>query len=404
MKAKIQLERVSKTSEETSIRMKGSSNMNTKHRFSPVFIGIALAVCGAIGAASAGAQSYSLTDLGVLSGRKTSVPAAINARGLVTGTSGTGLSQAVFCYDKSKKGMEDVSAIPNSMSRGFGINDSGKMVGDSNFGITKSTCRAAMFFKGTAVDLGTLIEGGPYSRANGINALGQVVGYSGPKPDSNKSRAFAWSESSGMFDLGTLGGTYAQAWAINDAGFVTGNSEIAGTQDGIIHAFIYQPFALPRGGPPTMDMLDLGTLGGRYSYGTFISVHNHVVGYSSINMSDDRLHAFLYDKGKMIDLGSLGGATMQSDYSYALGINARDQVVGYSYLPFAEGIHTPLQVAFIYSGGIMVNLNDRIAGTDARRYRLDAATAINDKGQIVAIAYDNSTNLMRAVLLTPIDR
>jgi hypothetical protein len=60
-------------------------------------------------------------------------------------------------------------------------------------------------------------------------------------------------------------------------------------------------------------------------------------------------------------------------------------------------------VAFIYSGGLMVNLNDRVSTPDMRRYRLEAATAINDKGQIVAIAYDNSTNLQQAVLLTPIE-
>jgi hypothetical protein len=58
------------------------------------------------------------------------------------------------------------------------------------------------------------------------------------------------------------------------------------------------------------------------------------------------------------------------------------------------------QVAFVYSKGLMVNLNDLI-GDAAREYRLDSATAINDKGQIAAIAWVNSASAFHAVLLTP---
>ena len=63
----------------------------------------------------------------------------------------------------------------------------------------------------------------------------------------------------------------------------------------------------------------------------------------------------------------------------------------------------PWPVAFLYSGGVMLDLNDLI-GDAATNYRLSAATAINDKGQIVAIAYDNSVDALRAVLLTPRSR
>jgi hypothetical protein len=63
-------------------------------------------------------------------------------------------------------------------------------------------------------------------------------------------------------------------------------------------------------------------------------------------------------------------------------------------------IRPPRQVAFFYSRGVMVDLN-KLIGDAAKNYRLDAATAINDKGQIVAIALDNSTNSVHAVMLTP---
>ena len=77
------------------------------------------------------------------------------------------------------------------------------------------------------MDLGVL-KGQVYSRANGINAMGQVVGFSGLQRDSSESRAFMWSGQTGMIDIGTLGGGYAQAYAINDAGYITGASQTRG--------------------------------------------------------------------------------------------------------------------------------------------------------------------------------
>jgi probable HAF family extracellular repeat protein len=180
-------------------------------------------------------------------------------------------------------------------------------------------------------DLGVLKNGGKYSRANGINASGQVVGFSGGKRDSSDSRAFIWNGSTGMLDLGTLGGAYAQALAINDSGFVTGNSQTTAltSRSGAAHAFLYPPLSIAS----IRRMRDLGTLGGNYSYGMFINGDNHVVGYSTIDSSDDRVHAFLHDGTKMRDLGSLGGKELESDQSFALGVNIADEVVGYSYLP-----------------------------------------------------------------------
>jgi probable HAF family extracellular repeat protein len=370
--------------------------ITTKLRFIAVVKSIALAAAFAYAGSAAQAQTYSLTDLGVLPGKEASMPAAINEQGQVAGTSSAGTSSAsAFRYTNSgKAAMEDVSGKPGSISRGFGINSSGQVVGDSNFG-NPEVSRAALFVNGSARDLGTLKTGGPFSRATGINAAGQVVGFSSEKPDLDLGRAFIVNTavqpgfSTRLTDLGTLGGDYAQALAINDFGFVTGNSQV-GTNYGPTHAFIWQS---------NTKMVDLGTIKGDFSTGTAINAKNHVVGYSTINRVDDRVHAFLYDGQKMLDLGSLGAAYAESDRSFALGVNAHDQVVGYSYLP-PQGPIAPRQVAFIYSQGKMLDLNELI-GTAAKQYRLHSATAINDKGQIAAIAFDNSANAFRAVLLTP---
>jgi hypothetical protein len=93
--------------------------------------------------------------------------------------------------------------------------------------------------------------------------------------------------------------------------------------------------------------------------------------------------------------------------SFALGGNARDQVVGMVVSHLIERqvsvpqFLDPRQVAFVYGEGLIVNLTDLIR-TDAKNYRLDAAAAINDKGQIVGIAFDNSAGAFRAVSLTPL--
>jgi probable HAF family extracellular repeat protein len=358
---------------------------------------IGLMACLAIGVSTARGQVfYSLTDLGVVKDMQTSEVFAINQWGHVAGTGYNGLETCAFHYDYLKKSMEDAGGVN---SRGFGISSTNMVVGDSFFGpAMEPRSHAAMFSGGVAKDLGVL-KGLAYSRANGANALGQVVGFSGLQRDSSESRAFMWTYRTGMRDLGTLGGAYAQAYAINDAGAVTGTSATPAMLFPTTHAFIYQPACMSCG-----PMRDLGVLGGNSSYGMAINGYDHVAGYSTIKPNDNRTHAFLHDGTKMIDLGSLGLKGTNSDASGALGVNKVDQVVGYSYLPAVGGM--PLQqVAFLWrpnrAGGQMIDLNKLLSATD-RHYLLISAIAINDNGLIVANAYDTlNGGGLRAVLLTP---
>ena len=362
---------------------------------------IALMASLAIGISTARGQlGYSLTDLGVVENMDSSSAAALNNQGHVAGTAYKGQETCAFHYDYLKNVMEDAGGVN---SRGFGINSLNMVVGDAFFAhpggpkVAISPSHAAVFQNGVVQDLGVL-AGQMYSRANGINAMGQVVGYSGPNRDSNNSRAFSWSSQTGMIDIGTLGGAYAQAYAINDAGLITGTAQTSAAI-GTTHAFLYCPQCA---GPA--QKRDLGVLGGNSSYGMAINNNNHVAGYSTIKTStpnDGRVHAFLHDGTKMIDLGSLGGYGSQwgSDTSVALGLNNLDQVVGYSYLPATGGM--PIQqVAFLWRSGQMINLNTLLLG-DGKNYLVFSAAAINDFGQIAASAYDMRTGNARAVLLTP---
>jgi probable HAF family extracellular repeat protein len=385
--------------EERSQNPKQQKERETMKNSSLFLIG--LMACLAIGISSpARAQVfYTLEDLGVVKDMDYSMPAAINNQAYVAGTAYKAGQTCAFHYDYTKKFMDDAGGVN---SRAFGISSTDIVVGDNFFvpGDGPELSHAAMFKSGYVLDLG-LLQGQVFSRANGVNAMGQVVGYSGLERDSKQSKAFMWSSQTGMIDIGTLGGAYAQAYAINDAGAITGGSQLAtmGLNE-ITHAFIYNPACMSCGG-----MTDLGTLGGNSSYGMAINGNNHVAGYSTFKANDNRTHAFLHDGTRMIDLGSLGGGG-SSDVSAALGINNLDQVVGYTYLPTPPRGGMPLQqVAFLWrpnmGGGQMINLNTLLMSSTRQNYLLVSATAINDNGQIVATAYDMLNGGVRAVLLTP---
>jgi probable HAF family extracellular repeat protein len=379
------------------------------------FASMAVIACFGLGGSVAfGQTAYKVTDLGNLPGKEETVPAAINGQGLVAGTSIAKASgEAAFRYNPYNQiPMEDIGQSSHGLnSRGFGINNIGTVAGDiavTAVSPTNSPVRhAAVFNNGSVADLGTL-KGQTFSRANGINGFNQVVGFSSPELDNAKSRAFFWSRSTGSLDIGTLGGAHAQAFAINDAGFITGNSQLASSagSEGPIHAFLSPS---PLGAGPR-GMRDLGTLGGSFSYGMSVNAHNHVVGYSSTNKENARVHAFWSNGVSMKDLGTLpNSTTTQQDQSFALSVNNADQVVGYTYVtgiganidPAVQpGVSPVRQVAFVWSQGVMKDLNTLI-GSAAEKYELTSATGINDNGQIVATALSKTTGTRRAVLLTP---
>lgn len=157
-------------------------------------------------------------------------------------------------------------------------------------------------------------------------------------------------------DLGTLGGATSTASDINAKGQVVG---CADTASGHRHAFLYD----------NGKMTDLGTLagpGGSFSEAHGINASGQVVGCAG--PAGNKRHAFLYSDGKMTDLGAFFGSS-----SHAYRINASGQVVGAS-----------ASRAFLYSSGKMVDL-----GTSGRPLR-DKRTYLSNPGQlyISSEAYD----------------
>lgn len=299
------------------------------------------------------------------------------------------------------------------------------------------------------------------SVATGINAAGQISGYS--PSATNAARAWRWSPGVGLVDLGSFGGADNRALGINNAGQVTGYS----TTNGAAHGFIFN------GG----SLTDIGGFGaGADVFPQHINSAGKVAGFSSVT-NDDRPFLFsppnifsnlgvianvalpataaaygVNDSGVVVGIGSgtnnfnrafrsatngtleeLG--TLGGDESWAYAVNNSNQVCGTAqfittdthaflfndgagmtdlgtlggYNSTAFALNNSGTVvgtaelldrsarAFVSVGGVMKNLSDLVPVTSG--WTLTEARGINDAGQIVGSGLLNGQP--RAFLLTP---
>jgi probable HAF family extracellular repeat protein len=245
---------------------------------------------------SAHVATVTVTDLGSLGAGLTHAT-GINSKGQVVGAS----AGHAFLWEKGV--MTDLGTLGGSQSGATGINSKGQVVGTST--TSDGAEHGFLWQDGVMSDIGEI-------KPTAINSAGQVAGFSG-------SHAFLW-ENGVMTDLGTLGGSFSRADGINSQGQVVGSSTTSG---GPQHAFLWEKGV----------MTDLGTLGGSTSGATGINSRGQVVGSSNFRTNLDVLHAFLWQKGVMTDLGTLGGGFGET---VAQAINAKGQVVGWSDANTAE--------------------------------------------------------------------
>jgi len=88
-------------------------------------------------------------------------------------------------------------------------------------------------------DLGTL--GGSFSQANAINDAGQMVGFSRTAGDAD-THAVLWTPDNGMLDLNNLIPSKS-GWDLQGANAISSNGSIvgAGLHNGHGHAFLLVP-------------------------------------------------------------------------------------------------------------------------------------------------------------------
>jgi len=129
-------------------------------------------------------------------------------------------------------------------------------------------------------------------------------------------------------------------------------------------------------------MRDLGTLGGPDSFGVFLNQNGDVAGASyTSDIADPNtglppMDPFLWRHGKMEDLGNFGGTNDGLGPTFVNGLNNRGEVVGLMYLPGDQIYH-----GFLWDGKKLSDLNTSGFGGN-----FSWATGLNDAGEVVGTA------------------
>lgn len=281
--------------------------------------------------------------------------------------------QAKFSYD-----IKDLGTLGGFFSQGNSINASGQVTGIA--GIASDGWLGHGFVTSTSgvmSDFETLHNeylapgdsrndsGGSSLGGRGINSSGQITGNF--IASDGYSRAFVTDRGGHLMNLGTLGGYYSFGNAINDSGLVTGSSDVLTTE-----GYSRERAFVTNG---SGQLLDLGTLGdGYFSRGNDINVAGQVTGLSSVNYngtfgSDTIYHAFITNSsGTMIDLGSLGGSSSGN------AINDFGQVTGSAE---TDSIYRINHAFVTSSGGQMIDLDSL-----SEKYS-SVGRDINNTGQVI---------------------
>lgn len=363
---------------------------------------------------------YRLIDLGTLGGPQSfqleeeqtprafaGAPASrmINTHGVVTGVADLNVPDPYnpFCltldcffahsFMWNDGAMTDLGALPGTNdSFANWINDRGELAGASYNGVDPTSgtplLEAVLWKDGSVIDLGDL-PGGNQSIANGMNERGDVVGAAvntTPDPfpnlwailffnNSTEPHAVLWRNGA-ITDLGTLGGPDSVAIFVNNSGQIAGQSLTDSVVNPVTGQPAQHPFLWQKG-----KMIDLGTLGGTLGFPTGLNNRGQVTGLMTV-AGDLTFHAFFWNRGTMTDLGTLGGIR-----SLASWINDSGEVLGISNMPGDQNWH-----GFVWKNGVMTDI-----GTPDGDPCSDT-TVINTRGQAVGYSTDCHQHVLHTFL------
>lgn len=187
-----------------------------------------------VGASASSAVRWTLASglerLGTLGGRFASATMVNNA-GLIAGWSEPPATSTLHAFVWTQEtGMTDIHpAGTGGFSYPLAASNAGQVTGWSAF--PGADQHAFLWTReGGMVDLAPATPSGTISVGSAISGNGQwVAGFVGP-------HATAWSDATGMVDLGTLGGPRSVAFGVNNQGVVVGYAE---NSAGMSHAFAW---------------------------------------------------------------------------------------------------------------------------------------------------------------------
>ena len=362
---------------------------------------VVLAVLCLVAAAGvASATTYTITDLGNLSGTSVTNVAGIATVGgtkVVVGTAGnawywengtmTSLASTLTTLC-SNTGHGTYSA-----SDATGVNASGQIVGyytnagGTAFGFAYTLGSGAVNILGSATSYGSVNN-------NSVNSSGQVFGIASGLPNYNY--IFYANGTTNPTQIAT---GYSGPGGINDSGWTT----VKDTPD----AFIYNN----AGGSWTFT--DLGALASYGSSGFGVDAHGDVVGFSGVTGgSATKGHAIYVPYngnatwGPMVDLGDLTGYYSGYTYGQANAINGSGRIVGY-YFNGTKTLATEYAILAGTTSGSVTPLQSYVTNFATSNFgsgsgRLCVADDISSDGYIVGVGLLANGTTSDAFLLTPV--
>lgn len=358
--------------------------------------------------ANAQHRHYKFIDLGTFGGQASyfsnGFDGILNEYGAAVGWADTAIADPfpTFCFNAdclvshafvSRNGVRsDLGTLPGgASSQATWISANGIIAGSAQNGVEDplisgwGELRAVLWKNGHIIDLGTL-GGGNESAIGSVNSRGQAVGAAmntvpdsfdlvGPGLFPTQCRAFLW-QNGVMQDLGTLGGDDANANFINERGQIVGTSYTNTTPNATTGVPTIDPFLWERG-----TMIDLGTLGGTIGAVAAFNNRGEVVGTSNVT-GDVFARPYLWTKQHgMQDLGTLGGNTGVVNW-----INDAGDIVGKTDLP---GPLSPQDHhAVLWRHGDQIDLGAFPEDTSSNAY------FVNSRGQVVGTSEDRAHMLI----------
>jgi len=270
--------------------------LDQKRRICTFVFVLFMAVFQSLCCYSAPLPKYAITDLGTLGGN-ISIAYGVNGQGAVAGKSETDDGNMKAFYWDPVSGITEIG-----LGKALGINDAGQVVGNIHHHNDDA------FIWDGVNGLSFLNKGDfLFATANGISGSGKAVGYARKFNDIDGTRAILWDPSAGtLTDIGSLGGP-SYAYGINSIG------EVVGKCGDPSRAFIWSD---------SNGMKDLGALNEQpwQYYASDINDNGQVVGY--LKTDEDEYKAFIWD-------GETGMRLLSGDgESLAFAINRHGHVVG----------------------------------------------------------------------------